>query len=112
MASRACVQILIQPEELVNLSEPTACFRTAIDDFKSEQELITHRMDHEMCSPRLETSPFACLERHTEVVNPLKIEFIRINTYKSSSYLTGNILRLRCRAQPVNAVWGNSRWLL
>jgi hypothetical protein len=29
-----------------------------------------------------------------------------------SAYLTGNTLRLRYRAQPVNAVWGNSRCLL
>jgi hypothetical protein len=28
------------------------------------------------------------------------------------SYLTGNTLRLRYRDQPVNAVWGNSRFLL
>jgi hypothetical protein len=32
--------------------------------------------------------------------------------YKFSSYLTGNILRLLYKAQPVNAVWGNSRCLL
>jgi hypothetical protein len=29
-----------------------------------------------------------------------------------SPYLTGNTLRLRYTAQPVNAVWGNSRCLL
>jgi hypothetical protein len=29
-----------------------------------------------------------------------------------SSYLTGDTLRLRYKAQPVNAVWGNSRCLL
>jgi hypothetical protein len=34
----------------------------------------------------------------------------RIN--KCSPYLTGDISRLRYRAQPVNAVWGNSRCLL
>jgi hypothetical protein len=27
-------------------------------------------------------------------------------------YLTGNTLRLHYKAQPVNAVWGNSRCLL
>jgi hypothetical protein len=32
--------------------------------------------------------------------------------YKLSPYLTGNTLRLRYKAQPVNAVWGNSRCLL
>jgi hypothetical protein len=32
--------------------------------------------------------------------------------WKRSSYLTGNTLRLRYKAQPVNAVWGNSRCLL
>jgi predicted RNA-binding protein len=32
--------------------------------------------------------------------------------YKLSSYLTGNTLLLRYKAQPVNAVWGNSRCLL
>jgi hypothetical protein len=31
------------------------------------------------------------------------------NTYIYSSYLTGNTLRLCYKAQPVNAVWGNSR---
>jgi hypothetical protein len=34
------------------------------------------------------------------------------DVYKSSSYLTRNILRLRYKAQPVNAVWGKSRCLL
>jgi hypothetical protein len=34
------------------------------------------------------------------------------NTYKSSPYLTGNTLRLHYKAQPVNAVWGNSCCLL
>jgi hypothetical protein len=32
------------------------------------------------------------------------------DTYKLSSYLTGNTSRLHYRAQPVNAVWGNSRF--
>jgi hypothetical protein len=32
-------------------------------------------------------------------------------TYRHSPYLTGNTLRLHYRAQPVNAVWGNSRCL-
>jgi hypothetical protein len=45
-------------------------------------------------------------------LNPLKTEFLLTNIYKSSSYLTGNTLRLRYKAQPVNAVWGNSRCLL
>jgi hypothetical protein len=31
------------------------------------------------------------------------------DTLRGSLYLTGNTLRLRYRAQPVNAVWGNSR---
>jgi hypothetical protein len=34
------------------------------------------------------------------------------DTYKLSSYLTGNTSRLRYKAQPVNAVWGNSHCLL
>jgi hypothetical protein len=46
------------------------------------------------------------------VFNPLKTEFILGNIYKSSSYLTGNTLRLCYKAQPVNDVWGNSRYLL
>jgi hypothetical protein len=41
---------------------------------------------------------------HTEHINTLCGHF--------SPYLTGNTLRLRYRAQPVNAVWGNSRCLL
>jgi hypothetical protein len=36
----------------------------------------------------------------------------RLYRQEFSSYLTGNTLRLRYRAQPVNAVWGNSRCLL
>jgi hypothetical protein len=44
--------------------------------------------------------------------NPLKTEFLLNNIYKYSSNLTGNILRHRYKAQPVNAVWGNSRCLL
>jgi hypothetical protein len=34
------------------------------------------------------------------------------NTYKCAAYLTGDTSRLRYIAQPVNAVWGNSRCLL
>jgi hypothetical protein len=45
-------------------------------------------------------------------VNALKTEFLHNFIYKSSSYLTGNTLRLHYKAQPVNAVWGNSRCLL
>jgi hypothetical protein len=33
-------------------------------------------------------------------------------THRYSSYLTGNTLRLHYKAQPVNAVWENSRCLL
>jgi hypothetical protein len=43
-------------------------------------------------------------ENRTEDINTLCGHF--------SSYLTGDTLRLRYRAQPVNAVWGNSRCLL
>jgi hypothetical protein len=42
----------------------------------------------------------------------LKTEFLPNNIHRSSSYLTGNTLRLRYKAQAVNAVWGNSRCLL
>jgi hypothetical protein len=41
------------------------------------------------------------------LINPLKAlktEFILNNIYESSSYFTGNILRLRYKAQPVNAL--------
>jgi hypothetical protein len=41
-------------------------------------------------------------ENHTE----------HTHIYKLRSYLTGNTLRLRYKAEPVNAVWGNSRCLL
>jgi hypothetical protein len=34
------------------------------------------------------------------------------NIYKSSSYLTENVLRLRYKNQPVNAAYGNIRCLL
>jgi hypothetical protein len=44
-------------------------------------------------------------------LNPLKTEFPLHNIYKSSPYLTGNILHLRYKAQLVNAVWGKSRYL-
>jgi hypothetical protein len=44
--------------------------------------------------------------------SPLKTEILHNFTYKSSPYLTGNTLRLHYKAQPVNAVWGNSRCLL
>jgi hypothetical protein len=42
----------------------------------------------------------------------LKTEFFLNNTYRISSYLTENTLRLRYKAQQVNAVWGKSRCLL
>jgi hypothetical protein len=38
------------------------------------------------------------------VWSKLKTEFLLINIYKFNSYLTGNTLRLRYKAQPVNAV--------
>jgi hypothetical protein len=47
----------------------------------------------------------AYYENHTEHTDTLcgqKAEFC--NIYKFSSYLTGNTLRLRYKAQPVNAV--------
>jgi hypothetical protein len=44
--------------------------------------------------------------------NPLKTEFLLNNIWRFSSYITGNTLRLRYKAQTVNAVWGNSRCLL
>jgi hypothetical protein len=37
-------------------------------------------------------------------LNPLKIEFIHSFIYKSSSYLTGNTLRLHYKAQPGNSI--------
>jgi hypothetical protein len=43
-------------------------------------------------------------ENRTEHINTLCGHF--------SPYLIGATLRLRYRAQPVNAVWGNSRGLL
>jgi hypothetical protein len=48
-----------------------------------------------------ETVPVYC-ENHTK----------HTDIYKLSSYLTGNTLLLRYKAQPVNAVWGNSHCLL
>jgi hypothetical protein len=45
-------------------------------------------------------------------LNPLKTEYLPNNIHKSSPYLTGNTLRLYYKAQPINAVWGNSRCLL
>jgi hypothetical protein len=46
-----------------------------------------------------------CCEKHTEHTDIYII-------YKLSSYLTGNTSRLRYKAKPVNAVWGNSRCFL
>jgi hypothetical protein len=42
------------------------------------------------------------------VIDNLKATFILNNIYKFSSYLTGNKLRLRYKAQPVNAVYCES----
>jgi hypothetical protein len=50
--------------------------------------------------------------RNALLFTPLKTEFLHNFINKSSLYLTGNSLRLRYKAQPVNAVWGNSRCLL
>jgi hypothetical protein len=41
-----------------------------------------------------------------------RAELFSNNIGSFSPYLTGHTLRLRYRAQPVNAVWGNSRCLL
>jgi hypothetical protein len=45
-------------------------------------------------------------------INTLNTDFLLRNIYKSSPYLMENILCLRYKAKPVNAVWGNSRCLL
>jgi hypothetical protein len=50
---------------------------------------------------------FASTSLYIFVLNPLKTEFLH-----SSVHISGNTSRLRCKAQPVNAVWGNSRCLL
>jgi hypothetical protein len=47
-----------------------------------------------------------------EMGPPLKPEIHLNNIYKFSPYLTGNTLHLRYKAQPVNAVSGNSRCLV
>jgi hypothetical protein len=44
--------------------------------------------------------------------NPLTTEFLKNFIQECSPYLIGNTLRLRYKAQPINAVWGNSRCLL
>jgi hypothetical protein len=46
------------------------------------------------------------------LINHLKTEFLPNNVYKFCPYLTGYTFRLYYKAQPVNAVWGNSRCLL
>jgi hypothetical protein len=46
------------------------------------------------------------------LLSPLKPGFLLNNIYKSSSYLTGNTLRLHYKAQPVNAVWGISLFIV
>jgi hypothetical protein len=52
-------------------------------------------------------------ENHMEHTHTVWAEYrVLNNIYKSSPYLTGNTLRLHYKAQPVNAVWGNSRCLL
>jgi hypothetical protein len=48
----------------------------------------------------------------SSLINPLKAKWIINNIKVFSSYLTGNTLRLRYEAQPVNAVYGNSHCLL
>jgi hypothetical protein len=61
----------------------------------------------------LHTAPSACgLLRLLSDLNPSNTEFILNNVYKFCLHLTGNTLRLHYKAQPVNAVWGNSRCLL
>jgi hypothetical protein len=37
----------------------------------------------------------------------MKPEVSQSNVYRPRSYVTGNTSRLRYKAQPVNAVWGN-----
>jgi hypothetical protein len=51
-------------------------------------------------------------ENHTEHINTLCRRMQRLFIQEFSPYLTGNTLHLRYRDQPVNAVWGNSRYLL
>jgi hypothetical protein len=51
-------------------------------------------------------------EAATAFINPLETELLHNFIYRSSPYLTGNTSPLHYKAQPVNAVWGNSRCLL
>jgi hypothetical protein len=46
------------------------------------------------------------------VLNPLNAVFLSSFIERFGLYLTRNTLRLRHKAQPVNAVWGNNRYLL
>jgi hypothetical protein len=55
---------------------------------------------------------YTVLPLNKTLINPLKTEFLHSFIYKSSPYLTGNTSRLHYKAQPVKAVWGNSRSLL
>jgi hypothetical protein len=49
---------------------------------------------------------------HVTHFNPLKTEFLLKSIYKFSPYLTGNTFRLSYKAQPDNAICGNSCCLL
>jgi hypothetical protein len=56
-------------------------------------------------------SSWSCTELW-EIIRHSKLRVDMHIIYTFILYLTGNTLRLRYRAQPVNAVWGNSHCLL
>jgi hypothetical protein len=76
-------------------------------DFSSAR-LPKQGMGHFACHGHDRAQDQPSMER----ANTLKTALLLNNIYKSSPYLTGNTLRLRYKAQPVNAVWGNSSCLL
>jgi hypothetical protein len=69
---------------------------------------IIYRVEHTTNSFRKVndvTNDVSYFVEQTEFMNSLKYGFLLSNISASSSYLTGNILYLHYKDQPVNAVW-------
>jgi hypothetical protein len=109
-ASRLCSLLAYSSTlkmEVVHASKISECFYQTTRRHIPQDDVRTPKLTRTVAVEDTRTNNR--VRRHTQ---KLKKEFLLNKTYKSSSYLTGNTLHLHYRAQPVNAVWGNSRCLL
>jgi hypothetical protein len=92
-----------------NHTEHTDTVRTAQETYyvsatKSNQLMLFGETVPVYCENHTEHTGTVRTSQETHYVSVTKSNRLMLRTHRYSSYLTGNTLRLRYRAQPVNAV--------